>query len=143
MLGVNGTVLTYNGEIYNYPELRESLCKEWKFVTKSDSECILAAYAKYKQDCLEHFRGMFSFAIWDEKRNRLFCARDRFGIKPFYYSIVKRFYFASEAKALLPFLPEIKTKDTALAEYLTFQYSIGEKTLFDGINQLLLGMLFS
>ena len=49
----------YNGEIYNYPELRESLCKEWKFVTKSDSECILAAYAKYKQDCLEHFRECF------------------------------------------------------------------------------------
>ena len=82
---------------------------------------------------------MFSFAIWDKKRKG-FSVRDRFGIKPFYYSIVKGiFYFASEAKALLPFLPEIKTKDTALAEYLTFQYSIGDKTLFDGINQLLPG----
>jgi asparagine synthase (glutamine-hydrolysing) len=83
---------------------------------------------------------MFAFALWDEKKQRLLCARDRFGIKPFYYCVVNNFfYFASEAKALLPFLPAIKTNQSALAEYLTFQYTIGEKTLFDGINQLLPG----
>ena len=78
--------------------------------------------------------------LWDGARRRLFCARDRFGIKPFYYTVVKGvFYFASEAKALLPFLPEIDTDTPALAEYLTFQYTIGEHTLFKGIKQLLPG----
>lgn len=140
MLGANGTVLTYNGEIYNYPELRATLKPHWAFRTHSDTECMLAAYERYGDDCLDHLRGMFAFALWDEKRNRLFCARDRFGIKPFYYSVLDGiFYFASEAKALLPFLPSIRTNDAALAEYLTFQYTIGEKTLFDGIHQLLPG----
>ena len=136
----NGTVLTYNGEIYNYPELREALKHHWAFRTHSDTECILAAYERHGDACLDHLRGMFAFALWDEKRKRLFCARDRFGIKPFYYAVVDGvFYFASEAKALLPFLPSIRTNDAAMAEYLTFQYTIGEKTLFDGIHQLLPG----
>ena len=85
-------------------------------------------------------RGMFAFALWDERSQPLFCARDRFGIKPFYYAVVGNlFVFASEAKALLPFLPEIETDPAALAEYLTFQYTIGEATLFRGIKQLLPG----
>jgi len=83
---------------------------------------------------------MFAFALWDERKQRLFCARDRFGIKPFYYAVVgDALYFASEAKALLPFLPEIRTNDAALAEYLTFQYTIGKRTLFEGIHQLMPG----
>ena len=83
---------------------------------------------------------MFAFALWDERRKRLFCARDRFGIKPFYYAVVgDLFVFASEAKALLPFLPDIATDPEALAEYLTFQYTIGEETLFRGVKQLLPG----
>ncbi len=140
MHAINGTVLTYNGEIYNYPELRSALKHHWAFRTHSDTECILAAYDRYGYACLDHLRGMFAFALWDEKSKRLFCARDRFGIKPFYYAVVEGvFYFASEAKALLPFLPSIRTNDAALAEYLTFQYTIGEKTLFDGIHQLLPG----
>jgi asparagine synthase (glutamine-hydrolysing) len=140
MQAMNGTVITYNGEIYNYPELRKALQSHWQFRTHSDTECILASYECYGDDCLDHLRGMFAFALWDEKRQRLFCARDRFGIKPFYYAVVDGvFYFASEAKALLPFLPSIRTDDEALAEYLTFQYTIGEKTLFDGIFQLLPG----
>jgi len=140
MLGANKTVITYNGEIYNYKELRDSLKTHWQFHSESDTECILAAYERYGPDCLSHLRGMFSFAIWDPRDETLFCARDRFGIKPFYYTVVNDiFYFASEAKALLPFLPEIRTDDGALAEYLTFQYNIGEKTLFKGISQLLPG----
>lgn len=140
MHAVNGTVLTYNGEIYNYPELRSALKHHWAFRTHSDTECILAAYERYGDACLDHFRGMFAFALWDEKRKRLFCTRDRFGIKPFYYAVVEGvFYFASEAKALLPFLPSISTNDAAMGEYLTFQYTIGEKTLFEGIHQLLPG----
>ena len=140
MQAVNDTVLTYNGEIYNYPELRSALKHYWTFRTHSDTECILAAYDRYGDACLDHLRGMFAFSLWDQKRKRLFCARDRFGIKPFYYAVVEGVvYFASEAKALLPFLPSISTNDAALAEYLTFQYTIGEKTLFEGIHQLLPG----
>ena len=83
---------------------------------------------------------MFAFALWDERTKSLFCARDRFGIKPFYYATIGNlFVFASEAKALLPFLPEITTDPAALAEYLTFQYTIGEATLFRGIKQLMPG----
>ena len=140
MRAANGTVLTYNGEIYNYPELRSTLKPHWAFQTHSDTECILAAYDRYGDACLDHLRGMFAFSLWDTKSKRLFCARDRFGIKPFYYAVVENiFYFASEAKALLPFLPSINTNDAALSEYFTFQYTIGEKTLFEGIKQLLPG----
>jgi asparagine synthase (glutamine-hydrolysing) len=140
----NGTTVVFNGEIYNYKEIRSALASQWSFRSASDTECILAAYARYGDDCLAHFRGMFSIALWDEARQRLFCARDRFGIKPFYYTVADgKLYFASEAKALLPFLPEIATDTDALAEYLTFQYAIGEKTLFKGIFQLLPGHALS
>jgi asparagine synthase (glutamine-hydrolysing) len=144
MCAANGTVLTFNGEIYNYPELRDSLKHHWDFRTRSDTECILAAYERYGDSCVDHLRGMFAFALWDEKNQRLFCARDRFGIKPFYYAVVDDvLYFASEAKTLLPFLPSIRTNDAAFAEYLTFQYTIGEKTLFEGVYQLLPGHALS
>lgn len=140
MHACNGTVITYNGEIYNYLELRHQLAAKWTFVSRSDTECILAAYDQYGDECLQHFRGMFAFALWDERNKRLFCARDRFGIKPFYYTVVDEIlYFASEAKALLPFLPEISTDPSALAEYLTFNYTIGNHTLFKGLKQLLPG----
>jgi asparagine synthase (glutamine-hydrolysing) len=133
-------VVSYNGEIYNYLELRRMLAPGWTFRSVSDTECILAAYDRAEANCLDRLRGMFAFALWDERRQRLFCARDRFGIKPFYYALVDNlFVFASEAKALLPFLREIATDPTALAEYLTFQYTIGEETLFKGIRQLLPG----
>jgi asparagine synthase (glutamine-hydrolysing) len=140
MHGQNKTVITFNGEIYNYLELRQLLRNSWTFLSHSDTECLLAAYDRYGKECLNHLRGMFAFALWDERNQRLFCARDRFGIKPVYYAVVDGvFYFASEAKAILPFLPEIRTNEEALAEYLTFQYTIGEKTLFEGIHQLLPG----
>src|SRR5207244_5449838 len=127
-------------EIYNYVELRDALGRDWQFRSTSDTECILAAYDRYGSDCLAHLRGMFAFALWDDRRRSLFCARDCFGIKPFYYAVVGNlFVFASEAKALLPFLPDIETDPAALAEYLTFQYTIGEATLFCGVKQLLPG----
>jgi asparagine synthase (glutamine-hydrolysing) len=142
MAGANGAVITYNGEIYNYVELREALAAHWRFRTGSDTETILAAYDRYGEDCVAHLRGMFAFAIWDGQK--LFCARDRFGIKPFYYAVVDgNFLFASEAKALLPFLADIGTDASALAEYLTFQYTIGEHTLFKGVKQLMPGHALS
>jgi asparagine synthase (glutamine-hydrolysing) len=140
MLAPGPVALTHNGEVYNYRELREALGDRWDFRSQSDTECILAAYDRYGEACLDHLRGMFAFALWDERRRRLFCARDRFGIKPFYYATIgKLFVFASEAKALLPFLPAIESDPAALAEYLTFQYTIGDATLFRGIKQLLPG----
>jgi len=95
--------LVYNGEIYNYIELREDLARQGHlFRTRSDSEVLLAAYAEWGPACLDRFNGMWSFCIWDRRRGELFCARDRFGVKPFYYSYDgATFAFASEIKALL------------------------------------------
>ncbi|GAB4172289.1 MAG: asparagine synthase (glutamine-hydrolyzing) [Coleofasciculaceae cyanobacterium] len=132
-----GNWLIYNGEIYNYLELREELGVH-NFVTRSDTEVILHAYRKWGTDCVNHFRGMFAFALWDEANQRLFCARDRFGIKPFYYTVIgDRVYFASEVKALLPFVDRIETNLDGFQDYLTFQFCLGGKTLFKGIQELL------
>ena len=140
MCADSGTAIVHNGEIYNYVELRQQLGARWRFRGRSDTETILAAYDAYGTDVVNYLRGMFAFALWDDRNRRLVCARDRFGIKPLYYTIVAdSLYLASEAKALLPFVPEIETDASALAEYLTFQYTIGEHTLFKGIRQLLPG----
>ena len=105
MAAPNGTVITYNGEIYNYIELRAELAPYWNFRSTSDTEVILAAYERWGTACVDHLRGMFAFALWDGRKQELFCARDRFGIKPFYYCEEGGLYcFASEAKALLPFV---------------------------------------
>ncbi len=134
-----GNWVTYNGEIYNHVELREELGIE-AFRTRSDTEVILQAYRKWGQDCVNHFRGMFAFALWDEATHTLFCARDRFGIKPFYYTVVDGvFYFASETKALLPFVPVIETDLEAFKEYVTFQFCLAGRTLFKDISELLPG----
>ncbi|MDQ2853392.1 MAG: asparagine synthase (glutamine-hydrolyzing) [Chloroflexota bacterium] len=136
MTDAAGNWIVCNGEIYNYVELREELGVD-NFKTTSDIEVILAAYRRWGRGCLEHLRGMFSFAIWDPADGSLFCARDRFGMKPFYYAVVDgRFYFASEAKALLPFLPKVETDPEGLRDYLTFQFCLDGKTLFSGIREL-------
>jgi asparagine synthase (glutamine-hydrolysing) len=132
-----GNWITYNGEIYNYIELRERLGGRSGYRTTSDTEVILRAYARKGRESVRDLRGMFAFGLWDERKRTLFCARDRFGIKPFYYAIVDRtFLFASEAKALLPFLPAIETDVDGLKDYLTFQFCLGGKTLFKGIREL-------
>jgi asparagine synthase (glutamine-hydrolysing) len=139
----SGLVISYNGEIYNYIELRQELGVE-KFQTTSDTEVILQAYEKWGENCVDHLRGMFAFAIWDEKNSRLFCARDRFGIKPFYFTKTKDgFFFASEIKALLPFVDEIITDYNGLKDYFAFQFTLGSKTLFKGIEQLLPGYILT
>jgi len=100
--------ICYNGEIYNYIELRAQLKDCYTFKTSSDTEVILAAYQKWGTDCVNHLRGMFSLAIWDESKKQLFCARDRFGIKPVHYAEQGgKFIFASEIKAILE-CPDIK-----------------------------------
>ena len=132
----SGCTITYNGEIYNFLEIRNEIGAS-SFHTNSDTEVILKSYEKWGKDCVTKFRGMFSFAIWDEKKKELFCAIDRFGIKPFYYTISDNiFYFSSEIKALLPFVDEIETDISSLNDYLTFQFTLKEKTMFKGIKRL-------
>lgn len=137
----DGTIyLVYNGEIYNYVELRQELAAYGHiFRSHTDSEVILHAYEEWGEGCLTHFNGMWAFAIWDEKKHQLFCARDRFGIKPFYYTEVSgSFLFASEIKALLAH-PNVgkKPDDETLLTYLAWGVlDHSEKTMFDGIFQI-------
>lgn len=131
--------IVFNGAIYNYKELRNELGQS-DFQTNSDTEVILHAYRKWGVSCLDRLRGMFAFALWDETNQRLFCARDRFGIKPFYYlKRDDRLHFASETKALLPFVKQIQTSLDGLKDYLTFQLCLDGKTLFQDIFELLPG----
>lgn len=131
--------LVFNGEIYNYPELKEDLKQRGhKFSTNTDSEVLLHGYEEYGQNLLNKLRGMFAFAIWDSKKKKLFAARDFFGIKPFYYAEINgRFVFASEAKSILLFPGyEKKVNEKALEQYLSFQYSALKETFFEGIYRL-------
>ncbi len=132
----SGCVLVFNGEIYNFVEIREALGRD-RFRTESDSEVILRAWLRWGPRCVDHFRGMFAFALWDPRQDILFCARDRFGIKPFYTcEIGGVLYFASEAKALLPFLDRCETDEAGLQDYLTFQLCLEGKTLFRHVEEL-------
>jgi asparagine synthase (glutamine-hydrolysing) len=131
-----GHVITYNGEIYNFLELRDELGAD-RFKTTSDTEVILLAYEKWGERCVEKLRGMFAFALWDAIKGKLFVARDRFGIKPLYYAVGGgAFYFASEMKALLPFLPDVQADRDGLHDYFCFQFCLGSKTMFSGVRQL-------
>jgi asparagine synthase (glutamine-hydrolysing) len=131
-----GNWITYNGEIYNYKRLREEL-GSGRFTTDSDTEVVLRSYRESGSRCLDRLRGMFAFALWDDERQELLVARDRFGIKPLYYTVVDRvLYGASEAKALLPFLPAIETDREGLREYLAFQMPLAGRTLFRGVSEL-------
>ncbi len=131
-----GRWITYNGEVYNYPELRNEIGFD-RFRTGSDTEVVLRAYDRWGVDGFNRLRGMFAYAMWDEPRGRLVCVRDRFGIKPLYYAVVGGvFHFASEAKALLPILPSIEIDIDALKDYLAFQFCLAGKTLFNGISEL-------
>ena len=133
-----GRWITYNGEVYNYPELRLQL--GGRFRTGCDTEVVMRAHEQWGADSLSRLRGMFAYALWDEAEQELLCARDRFGIKPFYYAQVGDvLYFASEAKALLPFLPGIRTDLEGLKDYLAFQFCLAGKTLFEGVRELLPG----
>jgi asparagine synthase (glutamine-hydrolysing) len=116
--------ITYNGEIYNYIEIRQALQKlGYRFTSQSDTEVILAAYHRWEENCLQHFDGMFSFAIWDNKEKSLFAARDRFGEKPFYYYEDNgQFIFASEMKALWAAGVPKNADSKMLLNYLTLGY---------------------
>ncbi len=117
--------IIHNGEIYNYIELKKELAaKGYSFVSTSDTEVILAAYDCWKENCLQHFDGMFAFAIWDEKEKQLFAARDRFGEKPFYYYYDgTQLVFASEIKALLATGAVKKINEALLYNFITLGYT--------------------
>ena len=132
--------VTYNGEIYNYVELRSELeALGERFVGTSDTEVILAAYRRWGAGCLERFNGMFAFALWDGERRELFCARDRFGVKPFYYQWDgAAFVFASEPKALVLTQPRrIAPRPAAVRDLLALDWVDHEvETFFAGLCQL-------
>jgi asparagine synthase (glutamine-hydrolysing) len=138
--GDGSLCVVFNGEIYNYVELRDDLAAHgYRFRTHTDTEVILAAYEQWGDDCVERFNGMFAFALWDARRRRLFAARDRFGEKPFYYTrFGGRFAFASEIKALVvdPSMSRA-VDDVVLARYLVdAQVDGDERTFFRDVRQL-------
>ncbi|MBU4320537.1 MAG: asparagine synthase (glutamine-hydrolyzing) [Nitrospinae bacterium] len=140
MSNEDGTVwIVYNGEIYNFHELREDLIKKGhSFRSRSDTETILHAYEEYGVECLKHLRGMFAFAIWDERKQTLFLARDRVGKKPLCYRHSENsFSFASEIKSILQDESlERKPDYTAIHHYLTYQDVPSPWTAFEGIKKL-------
>jgi asparagine synthase (glutamine-hydrolysing) len=138
----NDCTIVYNGEIYNYIELRDDLKnKGHQFITKSDTEVILHMYQEFGDSFVDSLNGMFAFIIYDKKKNRLLIAKDHFGIKPLYwYQDKDKVVFASEIKAILnhpEIVPEPDRKN--LYEYITFQFVIGEGTMFRNISKVLPG----
>lgn len=135
-----GNGIVFNGEIYNYKEIKREIGSRYDFKTSSDTEVILAAYNLYGIHFLERLQGMFAFALYDQSKNKVLCVRDRFGIKPFYYrSISGAFLFASEIKALIHLTPE-KEKINSLKAYeflANRQLDTNEETFFEGVTQLL------
>jgi asparagine synthase (glutamine-hydrolysing) len=138
MHSANGRfTIVYNGEVYNYIELRQELAGQAPFRTTSDTEVVLRAYERWGADCVTRLRGMFAFAIWDAHEKSLFISRDRFGIKPFYWTQTEQgLIFASEIKAIKPFLRAAKVNARALSDYFSFQFCLGEKTMLADIWQL-------
>lgn len=133
-------VVVFNGEIYNYKEIKEELInKGHLFKTQADTEVLVHGYEEYGPDVVQKLRGMYAFAIWNRKKKELFIARDIFGIKPLFYTETKEgdFVFGSEIKSLLKF-PNVKKEfnPEALESYLSFQYSVLPETFFKGIYRL-------
>jgi len=135
MISDKGNIIIYNGEIYNFKEIKEEITKErrYSFKTNSDTEVILAAYDVWGKRCVKKFNGMFSFIIWDKEKRELFVARDRLGIKPlYYYKDGKKLIFSSEIKSILEFVSP-KINKEILYDYFNYFIQIGNSTLFKGI----------
>lgn len=131
--------IVYNGEVYNYRELRARLVDRGRTLrTRSDTEVILALYLEYGEHCVDHLNGMFAFAIWDTAQRCLFLARDRMGVKPLYYAVANdAFVFASEIKSIFASgLVVPRCREEAVPEYLLFRQVAGSETLFQGVKSL-------
>ena len=137
--------IVFNGEIYNFPELRADLEKRGhKFYTHSDTEVIVHLYEDLGAECVQKLRGMFAFALYDERRSKLLVARDRFGKKPLHYALTgNQFLFGSEIKSLLAVAPELSSgiNHQALLEFLYFGYILDPNTAFLPIQKLPAGHL--
>src|SRR5919198_4489080 len=133
--------VVYNGEIYNFPELRDELeTSGHRFYTSTDTEVIVHAYEEFGDEFIEHLRGMFAFALWDSRRRRLLLVRDRVGIKPLYYRWQSgRLWFASEIKAILESGCHRELDFQALHEYLSFAHVPAPNTIFKDIKKLMPG----
>lgn len=130
--------IVFNGEIYNFIEIRKELEKKgYRFKSESDTEVVLASFCEWGEDCLLKFNGMWAMAIWDSVAGKLFLSRDRFGKKPLFYALVgSKFIFASEMKAIFPFLPEVKpAEDFRWMAQNIFLYENTEKCLISGIKR--------
>ena len=136
----DGTIwIVFNGEIYNYRELRQDLVRKGhRFKTHSDTEVIVHLYEEYGRECVDFLRGMFAFAIWNDKKKTLYCARDRFGIKPFFYLLKNRkFVFASEIKGVLKSGASEEELDLrSLDCYLTYKYIGSDRTIYKDVRKL-------
>uniref|UniRef100_UPI0037C0FB33 asparagine synthase (glutamine-hydrolyzing) n=1 Tax=Flavobacterium sp. TaxID=239 RepID=UPI0037C0FB33 len=131
-------ILVFNGEIYNYIELKRELQTKYLFKTQSDTEVLLNAYIEWGEHCLDKFNGMFAFAIWNKKEQTLFAARDRFGVKPFYYHFDNsNFYFASEINTLFATeIPKVAHDKVWLNFFSEGSYGLPNETFWHGIEQL-------
>ncbi len=133
-------VIIYNGEIYNHWDIRENELKEYVFKTSSDTETILALFIKYKENAVQYLNGIFAFVILDKQENKIFVARDHFGVKPLYYHITdNQFICSSELKAMLPYHLDQEIDYESIQAYMTFMWCPGEGTPFKAIKKLLAG----
>ncbi len=141
---LNQYTLVYNGEIYNYQEIKQELIKKGhSFRTSSDTEVLLRSYIEYGAECLNKLNGFFSFAIYDQREHKLFGARDRFGIKPFiYHNSEKGFFFSSEMAGLISLGIEKEIDHNSLFEYLQFNYIPSPTSIFKGVQKLEPGTYF-
>jgi asparagine synthase (glutamine-hydrolysing) len=142
----NRFVIVFNGEVYNYLEIRKELLeKGHKFNTDSDTEVVLNSYREWGEDCLHKFRGMWAFAIWDKQERTLFCSRDRFGIKPlYYYNDGSKLIFGSEIKQILSYGVDKTVNDETIYDYLVFHFiDHTENTFYKNITKLQAGHKFT
>ena len=142
----DGCVIVFNGEIYNYLEIKSELVElGMSFKTETDTEVILAAYQRWGEDCVSHFNGMWAFAIWDAKERKLFCSRDRFGVKPFYYYLdTNKFVFGSEIKEIIQdsTIDKVMDEETLAVNLIYGVCDYNERTLIKDIVALKAGHNF-
>jgi asparagine synthase (glutamine-hydrolysing) len=130
-------VIVFNGEIYNFKELREKLKGKYEFRTETDTEVIVHLFEENGIACVEQLEGDFAFVIWDSRKKELFIVRDRVGVKPIYYSKSgSKLVFASEYKSIIPFLDKTEVNKQALSDYLSWGFNPGDETMIKGIYSL-------
>ena len=130
----NRYVISFNGELINFRELKKKFFQNENFATRTDTEVVVAMYHKFKENCLKYFNGMFSISIYDKKKNEIFLARDKFGIKPLYYNFNKKmFHFSSELKSIRKFDKNLVPNAKIFDEFLVFGSIAGKETFYEKV----------